>query len=73
MFLLGCLAASNPLTGRAAGTFLSLTWESLTIAGWVAIRRPMQNYLYDWWPLRRRRRVYEKLSRMGVEVRKRQG
>jgi hypothetical protein len=30
--------------------------------------RPMQIYLYDWWPLRRRERIYEKLSRMPVEV-----
>ena len=29
-------------------------------------------YLYDWWPLRRRGRVYEKLSWMRVEVRNRQ-
>ncbi len=73
VFLLACLAVSNALTGRATGTFPSLTRESLTIAGWVAMWRPMQIYLYDWWPLRRRGRVYEKLSRMPVEVRKRQG
>jgi hypothetical protein len=73
VFLLGCLAVSNALIGRATGTFPSLTRESLTIAGWVAMWRPMQIYLYDWWPLRRRGRIYEKLSRMRVEVRKRQG
>jgi hypothetical protein len=28
----------------------------------------MQIYLYDWWPLRRRRRIYTKLSHMPVEV-----
>jgi hypothetical protein len=42
--------------------------ESLTIAGWVAMWRPMQIYLYDWWPLRRRGRIYMKLSHMPVEV-----
>jgi hypothetical protein len=72
IFLLGCLAVSNALAGQATGAFPSLTRESLTIAGWVAMWRPMQIYLYDWWPLRRRGRVYEKLSRMRVEVRKRQ-
>ena len=70
VFLLTCLAVSNALTGQSIGTFPSLTRESLTIAGWVAMWRPMQIYLYDWWPLRRRGRVYEKLSRMRVEVRK---
>jgi len=44
--------------------------ESLTIAGWVAMWRPMQIYLYDWWPVRRRGKLYQKLSRMHVDVRK---
>jgi len=30
--------------------------------------RPMQIYLYDWWPVRQRGRVYAKLSQMPVEV-----
>jgi len=73
MFLLACLALSNVLAGGAEGTLPSLTREGFTIAGWVAMWRPMQIYLYDWWPVRRRERVYEKLSRMGVEVRRREG
>src|SRR5579864_7113876 len=31
-------------------------------------RRPMQIYLYDWWPLLRRSRIYGKLSHMPVEL-----
>ena len=38
------------------------------IAGWVAMWRPMQIYLYDWWPLLRRSRTYAKLSQMPVEL-----
>jgi len=30
----------------------------------------MQIYLYDWWPLRRRGQLYQKLARMRVDVRK---
>jgi hypothetical protein len=73
VFLLACLTASNALTGAATGAFPSVTRESLTIAGWVAMWRPLQIYLYDWWPVRRRGRVYEKLSRMRVEVRQPKG
>jgi hypothetical protein len=51
-----------------AGTWASIVRESLMIAGWVAMWRPMQIYLYDWWPLRQRSRIYEKLSNMPVEV-----
>jgi len=71
VFLAACLTAGHAIGGDASGTFRSIARESLTIAGWVAMWRPMQIYLYDWWPLRRRGRLYEKLSRMKVEVRKR--
>jgi len=67
--LLGaCLLASKFLLGSEAGTWAAVLRESLTIAGWVAMWRPMQIYLYDWWPVRQRGRVYSKLSRMPVEV-----
>ena len=70
LFLAGCLAAGHAIGGVESGTFRGITRESLTIAGWVAMWRPMQIYLYDWWPLRRRGKLYVKLSRMKVEVRK---
>jgi hypothetical protein len=50
------------------GTWAAVVRESLTIAGWVAMWRPMQIYLYDWWPLLRRSRTYAKLSHMPVEL-----
>jgi hypothetical protein len=72
LFLATCLTTSNFLAGRGLGGFESVARESLTIAGWVAMWRPMEIYLYDWWPLRRRGKLFEKLSRIPVEVRKRQ-
>lgn len=53
-------------TGSAPPSFLK---EGLTIAGWVAMWKPLEIYLYEWWPLRRRGRTFEKLSRMPVQVR----
>ena len=63
-----CLVISKTLLPGEAGTWASVLRESLTIAGWVAMWRPMQIYLYDWWPLRRRGRIYAKLAQMPVEV-----
>jgi len=63
-----CLIISKTLLPGEAGTWASIVRESLMIAGWVAMWRPMQIYLYDWWPLRQRSRIYEKLSNMPVEV-----
>ncbi len=68
LFLSACLLLSKILLGGDADTWAAVVRESLTIAGWVAMWRPMQIYLYDWWPLRRRSRVFVKLSHMPVEV-----
>jgi hypothetical protein len=70
VFLAACLTTSKFLLGSGAGAFSALGRESLTIAGWVAMWRPMEIYLYDWWPLRRRQKILTKLSLMPVEVRK---
>ncbi|SKB06420.1 hypothetical protein SAMN02745166_04469 [Prosthecobacter debontii] len=43
--------------------------EGLTIVGWVAMWRPLEIYLYRWWPLLAKRRLYSRLARMGVEIR----
>ena len=63
-----CLVISNTLLPADSTTWAGFLRESMTIAGWVAMWRPMQIYLYDWWPLRRRERIYAKLSQMPVEV-----
>ncbi|MGA3295187.1 MAG: hypothetical protein ABSE45_14535 [Candidatus Acidiferrales bacterium] len=68
IFLSACLVVSQTLLHGEASTWAGILRESLTIAGWVAMWRPMQTYLYDWWPLRRRGRIYTKLSHMPVEV-----
>jgi hypothetical protein len=70
LFLAACLTAGHAIGGDESGTFRGIARESLTIAGWVAMWRPMQIYLYDWWPLRRLGKFYHKLSRMKVEVRR---
>lgn len=42
--------------------------EGLTILGWAALWRPIDILLYDWWPIADDLEVYEKLSRVPVEV-----
>jgi hypothetical protein len=43
--------------------------ESLLIFGWVAHWRPIEIFLYDWWPIVRRRNLYQRLSAARVELR----
>jgi hypothetical protein len=67
-FLAGCIAVRNLLLGHAVAAWASPVRESLTIAGWVAMWRPVQIYLHEWWPLWRRGRVLLQLSTMPVAV-----
>ena len=43
--------------------------ESLLIFGWVANWRPIEIFLYDWWPIVRRRNLYLRLAAAQVELR----
>ena len=42
--------------------------ESLLIGGWVAMWRPMEMFLYDWWPIRAEARLFDRLSEMPVRI-----
>jgi hypothetical protein len=70
LFLTACVLAANMLGDRVHdGQLASVLREGLTVAGWVAMWRPMEIFLYNWWPLAADRRLYEALARMPVEVR----
>jgi hypothetical protein len=42
--------------------------ESLLIGGWVAMWRPMEIFLHDWWVIRDERRIYDRLGQMAVRI-----
>lgn len=67
-FLTTCLFVRAYFLADVRGPLMEVLRESLAIAGWVAMWQPMQTYLYDWWPLRRRSRVFAKLSQIPVEL-----
>jgi len=46
----------------------ALIRETLVIGGWVAMWRPLEIFLYDWWPIRAERKLYDRLSVMPVRV-----
>jgi hypothetical protein len=62
--LLGDLAAKL-LAGRRAADLLR---ESLLIGGWVAMWRPLEVFLYDWWPIRAEASLYDRLGSMPVRI-----
>jgi hypothetical protein len=48
--------------------FSGVAQESLLIGGWVAMWRPLELFLYDWWPIRAEARMFDRLSAMAVRV-----
>lgn len=42
--------------------------ESFVIGGWVALWRPLEIFLYEWWPIRREARLYDRLGEMQVAL-----
>ena len=52
-----------------AGPLQQILREGLVITGWVAMWRPLEALLYDWWPLIDERRQVRRILRAPVSVR----
>lgn len=68
VFLTVCLSLIGLAVRVHYGPAAQVIHESLAIGGWVAMWRPLQIYLYDWWPLREERRVLEQLGKARVRI-----
>ena len=69
VFLTGSILAGNVAAGMLEGTNVAdIARESLLIGGWVAMWRPIEVFLYDWWPIRAEARLFDRLSAMIVRV-----
>ena len=56
---------AKALQGQRLGEIIK---ESLLIGGWVAMWRPLEVFLYDWWPIRQEAQLYDRLSAMPVRI-----
>jgi hypothetical protein len=72
---IGLAFLSAALTGSAAlakwaeiHRAASIFREGLLICGWVAMWRPLEVFLYDWWPILGERRTFDRLARMPVQI-----
>ncbi|RQD83966.1 MAG: hypothetical protein D5R96_01795 [Methanocalculus sp. MSAO_Arc2] len=63
VFLFFCLTISQHASEIfEEGSLAELIGESLIIIGWVALWKPVQFFLYDLWPIRKRKRLYTKIA-----------
>ena len=58
--------AAYSLFSREA--YASLIKESLIIGGWVALWRPAEIFLHEWWPILAEARLYDRLAVMPVTL-----
>ena len=53
------------MKGRDAGQILR---EMLVVGGWVSMWRPLEIFLYDWWPIREEAQLSDRLAAMPVRI-----
>lgn len=68
VFLALCLFARSLLLASSS-TAAHIVAEGLLIVGWVAMWGPLDIFLYGWWPIYSRCRLFDRLARLEVEMR----
>jgi hypothetical protein len=69
LFLAASIAVGDLLAGLFSGRRIGeILRESLLIGGWVAMWRPLEVFLYDWWPIRDEARLFGRLAAMPVRI-----
>ena len=67
-FLAASLAIGDFIGNISDSGFVALLREGLLIGGWVAMWRPLEVFLYDWWPILGEVRLLDRLSQMPVRL-----
>jgi hypothetical protein len=70
VFLVLCLLLAEVGAKISIGAAADIMKEGFTIAGWVAMWRPLEICLYDWWPLYEEKRRLDRLARIRVRIMK---
>lgn len=67
LFLLSCYTVFY-ITKDLNGLFWGFLGESLHVMGWVAMWKPINIFLYEWWPIHDRIKLMDHLQRIKVEI-----
>jgi hypothetical protein len=65
--LAGTIALAQLVSGQGGGVG-DILHESLLIGGWVAMWRPLEVFLYEWWPIRADAILFDRLAAMPVRI-----
>jgi hypothetical protein len=67
-FLVIALLARQLVSGMENHIGAQLLSDSLLIIGWAAMWEPITVILYELWPIIKSKKIYEKISRMDIEI-----
>lgn len=67
-FLAACLALRSVLLASPSA-LAHIVAEGLLIVGWVAMWGPLDIFLYGWWPIYGRCKLFGRLARLEVDMR----
>jgi hypothetical protein len=68
-FLTASIAVGDAVAGYFGdGRLGEVIREGFLIGGWVAMWRPLEVFLYDWWPIRAEGRLLQRLTTMPVRI-----
>jgi hypothetical protein len=68
-FLTASIAVGDAVAGYLGdGRLGEVIREGFLIGGWVAMWRPLEVFLYDWWPIRADGHLLQRLSTMPVRI-----
>ncbi len=68
LFLAICFGLGEVVPRAQFGPWNEFIKLGLHIVGWVAMWRPLEIFLYDWWPIRSHQHLLERLARMQVRL-----
>ena len=68
VFLFCCTLVRELTFSFGQGAISDIVGEGMLIIGWVAMWRPLEIFLYEWVPLRRRCRILSRLAKMPVTI-----
>jgi len=67
LLFLGFCFELSVLISSYSGAMTPIVQEGFLIIGWVAMWKPLEIFLYSWWPILGQIRLYEKIATIPVE------
>jgi hypothetical protein len=68
-FLAGAIVIGDAIARvLGEGRLSEVIREGVLIGGWVAMWRPLEVFLYEWWPIRAEGRLFQRLSTIPVRI-----